>query len=165
MLKANDKQKKMLERNMEEFPANKYNSHAWIRGKPEVAEDVWIGAFTVIDAAYQKLVIGKGCDIASGAQILTHSTLRRIINEKKIMTIDTAPVEIGDHCFIGSNAVILMGVKIGHHSVVGAGCVIPQFTIIPPYSLVMGVPGKVVGSSKKYLLKKRQAKIVNLNNV
>ena len=44
-----------------------------------------------------------------------------------------------------------MGAKVGHHSVIGAGAVVPEFMIVPPWSIVTGVPGKVVGSSRKYL--------------
>lgn len=130
------------------FPKNKYNKHAWILGKPEIEEDVWIGAFTLVDAKYAPLTIGKGCNISSGAQILTHSTVRRTISERKL-GIDMKAVEIGKYCFIGTNATVLMGVKIGHHSVIGAGAVVTEGTVIPPYSIVAGVPGKIVGSSKK----------------
>lgn len=141
----------MLRKKNNRIPPNPYNEHAWIAGKPEIGENVWIGAFTLIDAKYAKLVIGKGCDISSGAQILTHSTVRRAISERKISKVDFAPVEIGDYCFIGANAVILMDTKIGHHSVIGAGCIVSQGTRIPPYSIVIGVPGKIVGSSKKFI--------------
>ena len=132
------------------FPENKYNKHAWILGNPDIGEEVWIGPFTLIDAKHASLTIGKGCNISTGAQILTHSTVRRTISERKINTIDAKPVEIGEHCFIGTNAVILMGSKIGDHSVIGAGSVVLEGSIIPPYSIVAGVPGKVIGSSKKY---------------
>ncbi len=133
------------------IPNNTYNRHAWILGNPEIGEGVWIGAFCVIDALHSSLKIGSGCDISSGAQIITHSTVRRCISERKLNFIDKASVEIGDHCFIGTNAVILMGTKIGHHSVIAAGAVVGESSKIPPYSLVAGVPAKIIGSSKKYL--------------
>lgn len=140
---------------MEDFdhgiPDNPYNKHAWVLGKPEIGEGVWIGAFCLIDALHSQLKIGKWCDISSGAQIITHSTVRRCISERKLNFIDKAPVEIGDYCFIGTNAVILMGTKIGHHSVIAAGAVIEEGSKIPPYSLVAGIPAKIIGTSKKYL--------------
>lgn len=137
------------------LPPNKYNSHSWIAGNPIIGKDVWIGAFTLIDAIYSPLRIGKGCNIASGAQIITHSTVKRCISENK-RKIESAPVKIGRFCFIGSNAVILMGSKIGHHSVIAAGAVVVENSIIPSYSIVAGVPAKIVGSSKSLLtLRKR----------
>lgn len=133
------------------IPNNSYNKHAWILGKPEIGERVWIGAFCLIDALYAPLTIGKGVDVSSGAQILTHTTVRRCISERRFNEIESASTEIGDFCFIGTNAVILMGVTIGHHSVVAAGAVVSQGMKIPPYSLVAGVPAKIIGSSKKFL--------------
>jgi hypothetical protein len=55
------------------FPPNPYNDHAWIIGDPKIGKGTWIGAFCLIDGQ-GGLVIGKGCDIACGAHILTHST-------------------------------------------------------------------------------------------
>ncbi len=132
------------------IPTNNYNPHAWIRGNPDIGERVWIGAFCFIDALHAPLKIGRGCDIASGVQILTHSTVKRCITERRFHGIESAAIEIGDFSFIGTNAVILKGVVIGHHSVIAAGAVVAQDTVIPPYSIVAGVPGKIIGSSKKY---------------
>ena len=133
------------------IPPNKYNPHAWILGKPVIGEGTWIGPFTLIDAKHAKVTVGRGCNIATGVQIISHSTVRRCITERKYDKIDTGNVTIGDYCFIGSNAVILMGSSIGHHSVIAAGAIVPEGTKIPPYSIVAGVPGKIVGSAKKYL--------------
>jgi len=136
------------------IPPNPYNPHAWILGKPSIGPDTWIGPFTLIDALHAKLTIGNGCNISTGAQIITHSTVHRCVSEGVYATIDVDDVVIEDYCFIGSNAVILMGVHIGHHSVIGAGCVVTEYTKIPPYSLVTGVPGKITGSTKKYIKSK-----------
>lgn len=38
----------------------------------------------------------------------------------------TAPVKIGQHCWFGSNVVVLKGTKIGDNCVIGAGCVIAE---------------------------------------
>lgn len=148
-----------MDQSVHGIPDNSYNKHAWILGKPDIGERVWIGAFCLIDALYAPLVVGRGTDISSGAQILTHSTVRRCISEREYDKVDCAAVEIGDFCFIGTNAVILMGSKIGHHSVIAAGAVVTQDSVIPPYSIVSGVPAKIVGSSKKYLKGLNQASV------
>ena len=51
---------------------------------------------------------------------------------------------IEDEVLIGIRSVILNGARIGKHSIVGAGALIAENKVIPPKSLVMGVPGKVV---------------------
>lgn len=56
---------------------------------------------------------------------------------------DFKDVYIGDDCWIGANAVILPGVKLGRHTVVGAGAVVTKS--FPEGGCVLaGVPAKVV---------------------
>lgn len=124
------------------LPPNRFNPHTWIVGEPRIGDDVWIGAFCVIDGS-GGLTIGDGCDIAAGAQIYTHSTVARCVSEGAL-PIDRAPVEVGEYVHIGAQAVVLMGSSIGHHSIVAAGAVVRENTVAPPYSLVVGVPARVV---------------------
>lgn len=55
-------------------------------------------------------------------------------------------IVIEDDCWIGSGAIILDGVTIGRGSVVAAGAVVNKS--FPPYSIVGGVPARVLGSRK-----------------
>jgi acetyltransferase-like isoleucine patch superfamily enzyme len=55
----------------------------------------------------------------------------------------SAPVVIEHDCWIGVNAVVLKGVRIGHHSVIGANAVVTGS--LPPLSRVGGVPARVLG--------------------
>lgn len=51
---------------------------------------------------------------------------------------------VEDDCLVGMGAVLLNGVVLGRGSVVAAGAVLREGMRVPPGSLVMGVPGKVV---------------------
>ncbi|MCB2413610.1 acyltransferase [Demequina sp. TTPB684] len=124
------------------LPANRFNPHAWIIGDPDIGEDVWIGAFTVIDGS-GGLSIGAGCDISAGAQIYTHSTVERCVSGR-VQPVRRAATTIGRNVHIGANAVILMGAQIGDSCVVGAGAVVTAGTIAAPFSVLIGVPAKVV---------------------
>ena len=124
------------------LPENPYNDHAWIVGEPEIGEGTWIGAFTLVDGS-GGLRIGRGCDISCGAHIYTHSTMRRCVSGRTYDEIDRAPVTIGDHVFVGANAVIMMGVTIGDRAVVGAGAVVTHD--VPANAVVTGVPAQVTG--------------------
>lgn len=56
--------------------------------------------------------------------------------------VTTAPVVIEDECWIGANAVVTAGVRVGKHSVVAAGCVVTKD--VPPYSVVVGNPARLI---------------------
>jgi carbonic anhydrase/acetyltransferase-like protein (isoleucine patch superfamily) len=51
---------------------------------------------------------------------------------------------VEDYCLIGMNATILDGAVIGHHSMVAAGAVVREGFVVPPRTLVAGVPAKIV---------------------
>lgn len=51
-------------------------------------------------------------------------------------------IEIGNDVWIGTSAVILSGVKIGHGAVVAAGSLVTKN--IPPYAIVGGNPAKII---------------------
>ncbi len=131
------------------LPQNRFNPHAWIVGTPVIGDDVWIGAFTVIDGS-GGLAIGDGCDISAGAQIYTHSTVERCLSERAKDIVRT-PTRIGRWVHIGANAVVLMGADIGDHSVVAAGAVVTENTVAPPYSVLRGVPARVFEGAARRL--------------
>jgi carbonic anhydrase/acetyltransferase-like protein (isoleucine patch superfamily) len=51
---------------------------------------------------------------------------------------------VEDDCLIGMGAILLNGVVVGRGSIVGAGAVCPEGMRVPPNSLVLGVPARVV---------------------
>lgn len=53
-----------------------------------------------------------------------------------------APIHIGPGCWIGQNAVIMSGVTIGDHCIVGANSVVTRS--IPPRSIAVGIPARVI---------------------
>jgi acetyltransferase-like isoleucine patch superfamily enzyme len=56
---------------------------------------------------------------------------------------------IADNCFIGSGAILMLGVSIGSNSVVGAGAVVTRS--VPANSVVAGVPARYICSYEQYV--------------
>ncbi|MFN3691683.1 MAG: DapH/DapD/GlmU-related protein, partial [Fervidobacterium sp.] len=92
------------------------------------------GEGTMID---MNVVIGARARIGRYCHIGAGSVIAGVVEPPS-----ASPVIIEDHVLIGANAVVLEGVRIGEHSVIAAGAVVVND--IPPYTVVAGVPAKVV---------------------
>jgi maltose O-acetyltransferase len=68
------------------------------------------------------LEIGDNCILAPGCKILAHDDSPKIFREPS----KVAKTIIGNNCFIGCNAVILPGVRLGNYVIVGAGAVVTK---------------------------------------
>lgn len=107
--------------------------------------DVVIGDHTRIglhSTVIGPVSIGSHVNLAQG---VTVSALNHNFSEtdKRIdeQGITTRPIVIEDDVWIGTNATVLAGVRIGSHSVIAAGAVVTHD--IPPHSLAAGVPAQV----------------------
>ena len=107
-------------------------------------EGVAVGWFAVLDAR-GGISVGHDTNISSHVKLITgsHDT-----NDSKF-TADFLPIHIGHHCWIGTGATILQGVKIGDGAVVAAGAVVNKD--VCPYEIVGGVPAKCIGTRKNHL--------------
>ena len=70
------------------------------------------------------------------------ATINHALNPEENRKNHYAPITIGAHVWIGSNATILPGVTLGDWAVVAAGAVVTQD--VPPRTVVGGVPAKVL---------------------
>ncbi len=106
-----------------------------------------------------ELIIGDGVHLNYGVSIGVKKSVRignrvrfgpyaRVIDSdfhdvyNRALPAVPAPVVIEDDAWIGMNAVILPGVRIGRASIVGTGCVVTKD--VPPFTVVGGVPAKVI---------------------
>lgn len=125
---------------------------AWIAPTATVIGSVSLGADasiwygTVVRADSDRVTIGERTNLQDNTVV--H------VDEGKPCTIGN-DVTIGhraivhgctieDGCLIGMGAVVMNDAVIGEHSLVAAGALVLEGTRVPPNSLVMGAPAKVV---------------------
>ncbi len=107
---------------------------------------VWPGA--VVRGDLNSISVGDGTSIQDNCVVhVDHIHPVRVGNN---VTVGHAAVlhgcTVGDGTLIGINATILEGAEVGEWSIVGAGAVVLTDVRIPPRSMVLGVPAKVVRS-------------------
>ncbi|BDA71418.1 hexapaptide repeat-containing transferase [Calothrix sp. PCC 7716] len=107
-----------------------------------IEKGVLLGPYVSI-AGPGNIKIGKSCMIAAKSGIYANN---HIFSD---LTIDIAlqgvtrkGIVIEDDCWLGHSVTVLDGVTIGRGSVIGAGSVVTKD--IPPYSVAVGVPAKVI---------------------
>jgi acetyltransferase-like isoleucine patch superfamily enzyme len=115
--------------------------NAYVMFDVRVGSNTWIGPFVMLDGR-GGIEIGDWCAISTGVHVYTHDTVRSCLTAGRA-PFDTAPVTIGDCTHIGSQAVVLPGVTVGHHCVVGAASLVNRD--LPPFSIAVGVPAHVRG--------------------
>lgn len=125
-------------------------------GMIQIGANAYIGPYTCLSG--HSIKIGENCLIASHSSIYANNHIfadpSRPI-KKQGHTYQGIVIE--DDCWIGSGVRIVDGVTIGRGSVIGAGAVVTKN--IPPYSIAVGVPAKVISKrgSKNYLSIKSEA--------
>ena len=87
-------------------------------------------------ACFSEITIGDDCAISEN--VVIRDSDNHAVEDGKPMS---APIDIGNHVWVGIGAIILKGVTIGDGAVVAAGAVVTRD--VPPNSLVAGVPAVV----------------------
>ena len=95
------------------------------------------------------LVIGEFCSIAAGVKFFMGGNHQAKRASTWINVIDGTPaitsngdINIGNDVWVGFGATILSGVTIGNGAIIGANAVVAKN--VPPYSIVVGNPGRVI---------------------
>lgn len=119
---------------------------AWVIGDVELGDDVSIFFGAVLRGDLMPIRVGRGTNIQEHALLhTTHGRTPTVVGE--YVTVGHRAIlhgcTIGNRCLIGMGSIILDGATVGDECLVGAGALIPEGKVIPPRSLVIGVPGRV----------------------
>jgi carbonic anhydrase/acetyltransferase-like protein (isoleucine patch superfamily) len=115
-------------------------------GDVTLGEDssIWYGAVLRGDMA--PIVIGARSNLQDGTIVHVDDDVPCIIGERvgvgHRVILHGCIVE--DECLIGMGSILLNKVRIGTGSIVGAGAVLTENMEVPPNSLVLGVPARVI---------------------
>ena len=119
---------------------------ARITGDVRLGKDASVFYGSVLRGDIESIIIGEGSNVQDGSILHLADDLPAIVGA--YCTIGHGAIvhacTVGVECLIGMRAVILDGAEIGDQSLVAAGSVVTPRTKIPPGSMVMGTPGKVV---------------------
>lgn len=110
----------------------------------EIGENTFVGPYTYM-VGVGDIKIGKHCLIAAHCDIAATDHIFSDPTELiRKQGVTSKGIVIGDNCWLGCGVKVVDGVTIGEGSVIGAGAVVTKD--IPPYSVAVGVPAKVIRS-------------------
>ncbi len=117
---------------------------------------VWFGA--VMRGDNEPITIGARSNVQDNAVLHSDPGQPLTIGEDVIIghQVMLHGCTIGDGCLIGIGATVLNGAQIGAGSIIGAHALVTENKVIPPNSLVVGAPGRVIktlGEAEAQMLK------------
>jgi maltose O-acetyltransferase len=127
-------------------PDNKTRENLYRLSNVKVGPKTTINMGLFVYDSYQPLVtIGANCALAANISLIPESGPNMsevaeftLVKEK---LLQTAPIVIQDHVWIGANVIVMPGVTIGHHAIIGAGAVVTRD--VPNYAIVKGQPARI----------------------
>lgn len=122
---------------------------AWVIGDCEIGSHCTILFGAVVRGDVLPIRIGDRTNIQDGAILHTSTGLSPTTVGSRVTIGHRALVHgctVGDDCLIGMGAIILDGAEIGAGSIIGANALITKGIKIPPRSLVLGSPGRLIRS-------------------
>ncbi|NBV41188.1 gamma carbonic anhydrase family protein [bacterium] len=118
---------------------------------------VWYNA--VLRGDINSISIGDGTNLQDGVIVHLENDIGCLVGDD--VTVGHGAILHGctveDAVVVGMGAIILNGAVIGTGSIIGAGAVVREHQIIPPLSMVVGVPGKIVKTLEKETINKNKA--------
>lgn len=104
---------------------------------------VWYGSILRADINY--IEIGRCTNVQDG--VIGHLSDDQPLIIGDYVTVGHGAIihacKVENECLIGMNATILDGAVIGEQTTIAAGAVVPSGMIVPPGSLITGIPGKL----------------------
>ena len=120
--------------------------NASVTGNVIIGRDVYVGPGAAIRGDFGAILIEDGCNVQESCTI--HMFPGVTVHLERSAHIGHGAIvhgaRIGENALIGMNAVVMDNATVGAGSIVGALCFVPSEMQIPPRSVVVGNPAKIV---------------------
>ncbi|HEY3286139.1 MAG TPA: transferase hexapeptide repeat family protein [Gemmatimonadaceae bacterium] len=120
--------------------------NATVVGNVTIGRDVYVGPSAVIRGDWGGIEIADGCNVQEGC--IVHMFPGIVVRLEENAHIGHGAVvhgaHIGRNVLVGMNAVVMDQADIGDESIVGALCFVPGEMKVPPRSVVVGNPARIV---------------------
>lgn len=134
--------KKPIEKGKEVFIAPTATAIGYVTLGDEVS--IWFGA--VLRGDTDAIKVGDRSNIQDNAVLHADPGDPCTIGEDCVIghSAIVHGAKLSHHVLVGMHATVLNNAQIGEYSIIGANALVPAGMVIPPYSLVLGVPAKIV---------------------
>jgi len=119
---------------------------ATIIGNVTIGKDVYIGPHAVIRGDWGEIIIKDGCNVQENCTVHMFPGTTVVFEEGAHVGHGAVihGAHLGHNCMVGMNAVVMDNVDVGRESIIGAMAFVKANMIIPPRSLVVGNPAKII---------------------
>lgn len=118
----------------------------FMHGPIRLGQHVGINARASLDGGAKGIEIGDGTRIATGATLYAFDHGMDPDRHVRLQPVKSRGIVIGKDVWIGANAGITDGVRIGDHAVVAMGAIVTKD--VPDWAIVAGVPARIIGDRR-----------------
>jgi acetyltransferase-like isoleucine patch superfamily enzyme len=122
-------------------------AEVFLHGPITLGHDVSINARVSMDGGRAGIEVGDGTRIATGVTVFAFDHGLDAGSDIRTQPVRSRGIVIGRDVWIGANAGITDGVRIGDHAVVGMGAIVTRD--VPEWAIVGGAPAKVIGDRRE----------------
>ena len=119
---------------------------AAVTGYVIIGKNCYIGPGAALRGDWGKIIIEDGCNVQENCTIHMFPGITVLLKEGSHIGHGAIihGATIGKNCLVGMNAVVMDNVDLGDESIVGALTLITEGEQIPPRSIIVGNPGKII---------------------
>lgn len=119
---------------------------AVIIGSVVIGEQASVWPKAVLRGDYGRIEVGDRTSIQDGTVIHATAELPTVVGSECVVghLVHLEGCTIEDHCLIGSSSVVLHRVHVHEHALVGANAMVTNDTVVPSFSMALGVPASIV---------------------